>query len=139
VGTFVNDARPDLAPGMPIWVPDPTTGPGKKVNINAFASPPTTRQGDLPRNSIWGLGVSQIDISIQRSFPIREKFRLSFRTDAFNILNHPNFTNPNGDWEPSSTGFGVFTQMLNRGLGGLNALYQIGGPRSLQLSLRLAF
>lgn len=139
VGTFVNDARPDLTPGMPIWVPDPTTGPGKKLNVNAFASPPTTRQGNLPRNSILGLGISQIDISTQRSFPIREKFRISFRTDAFNILNHPNFTNPNGDWEPSSTSFGVFTQMLNRGLGGLNALYQIGGPRSLQLSLRLAF
>jgi hypothetical protein len=138
-GSLVNDARPDLVPGMPIWVPDPTTGPGKKLNVNAFALPPAGVQGDLPRNAVRGLGAAQVDLSIQRSFPLTERLRLSFRTDAFNILNHPNFANPYGEWEPASPSFGVFTQMLNRGLGGLNALYQIGGPRSLQLSLRLSF
>jgi hypothetical protein len=39
----------------------------------------------------------------------------------------------------SDPNFGTSTQMLGRGLGGLNPLYQIGGPRSLQLSLRLRF
>jgi hypothetical protein len=29
--------------------------------------------------------------------------------------------------------------MLNQGLGGLNPIFQEGGPRSLQLSLRLSF
>ena len=139
VGTFVQESRPDLVPGQPIWVPDATTGPGKKLNVNAFATPSAGSQGNLPRNSIYGLGISQIDLSVQRNFPITERLRLSFRTDAFNVLNHANFANPLSDWEPSSPSFGVFTQMLNRGLGGLNALYQIGGPRSLQLSLRLAF
>jgi len=139
VGSFVQESRPNLLPGIPTWVPDATAGPGKKLNVNAFATPPAGSQGNLPRNSIYGLGISQIDLSIQRDFPITERVRLSFRTDAFNVLNHPNFANPFSDWEPSSPSFGVFNQMLNRGLGGLNALYQIGGPRSLQLSLRLAF
>jgi len=130
-------ARPDLVPGHPIWIPDPTSGPGKKLNPNAFAVPATARQGNLGRNSIYGLGAGQIDLTIQRAFPLTERIRLSFRTDAFNILNHPNFANPGGS--VGAANFGIFTQMLNRGLGGLNPLYQIGGPRSLQLSLRLAF
>jgi hypothetical protein len=33
----------------------------------------------------------------------------------------------------------VSVQMLNKGLGGLNPLFQEGGPRSLQLSLKLNF
>jgi len=33
--------------------------------------------------------------------------------------------------------FGLSTQMLNQGLGGLNALYQIGGPRSLPIGAKL--
>jgi hypothetical protein len=56
---------------------------------------------------------------------------------TFNLFNHPNFANP----EPNMTNvnFGVATQMLGRGLGGLNALYQLGGPRSLQAALKLEF
>jgi len=67
-----------------------------------------------------------------------ERLNLEFQVDAFNILNHPNFTNPLGYVE-----FGPFylqsQQMLNQGLGGLNPLFQEGGPRSLQLSLKLSF
>jgi Carboxypeptidase regulatory-like domain/TonB dependent receptor-like, beta-barrel len=136
-GLGTASARPDLVPGVPIWIPDPSTGPGKKLNPSAFVVPSTTRQGNLPRNSIYGLGANQVDLSMQRAFTITEKIHLSFRMDAFNILNHPNFANPSG--QVGNGTFGTFTQMLNRGLGGLNPLYQIGGPRSLQLSLRLAF
>jgi hypothetical protein len=59
------------------------------------------------------------------------------------MLNHPNFGNPINYW--SSPQFGYATQMLNNDLGsgsqsgGLNPLYQIGGPRSIQLALKLQF
>jgi hypothetical protein len=128
--------QPNLT-GAPIWIPDPTVGPGKRLNPNAFAVPTTAAEGNLGRNSIYGLGASQIDLTLERAFVIAEGIRLSFRTDAFNVLNHPNFANPDGNIDNAD--FGQFTQMLNRGLGGLNQLYQIGGPRSLQLSLRLTF
>jgi hypothetical protein len=62
----------------------------------------------------------------------------------FNVLNHPNFGPP--DVGLSDPTFGVTTQMLGQSLsgsvlgsGGLNPLYQIGGPRSIQLALKLLF
>jgi hypothetical protein len=130
-------SRPDLVPGEPIWIPNPTSGPGKKLNSAAFVVPSTLRQGTLPRNSIYGLGASQFDLSILRRFTLTERVHLDFRTDAFNIVNHPNFANPVG--AVGNGQFGMFTRMLNKGLSGLSPLYQVGGPRSLQLSLKLSF
>jgi len=68
---------------------------------------------------------------------------LSFRAEFFNIFNHPNFGNPNNLL--TSPLFGHSTQTLANSLGaggasgGLNPLYQIGGPRSVQLALKLQF
>jgi hypothetical protein len=129
--------RPNFDPTQPIWIPDPTTGPGKELNPLAFPVPSTPQQGNLPRNIIYGPGAAQVDISVQRGFPFRERVRLDFRMDAFNVVNHPNFANPVGTVGEAQ--FGQFVQMLNKGLFGLSPLYQIGGPRSLQLSLRLSY
>jgi hypothetical protein len=67
-----------------------------------------------------------------------ERVKLQFRTDAFNILNHPNFANPAGYIQFGPLYF-QSQQMLNQALGGLNPLFQEGGPRSLQVSLKLTF
>jgi hypothetical protein len=59
------------------------------------------------------------------------------------VLNHPNFGSPINDL--SSPQFGQATMLLNNYLGtagqggGLSPLYQIGGPRSIQLALKLVF
>jgi hypothetical protein len=60
------------------------------------------------------------------------------------VLNHPNFGQPSGQF--GTSGFGLSNQMLaqslssnNLGGGGLSPLYQIGGPRSIQLALKLVF
>lgn len=74
-----------------------------------------------------------------------ERFRVHFRVDLFNIFNHPNFANPD-----STIGDGTFGQsigMANGGLGGagaagttsLNSVFQAGGPRTVQMSLKLQF
>ena len=130
--------RPDVVVGQPFWVPNGAAGGGKSLNPNAFTKPSTTRQGTEARNDIPGFGLTQVDLSIARKFPITDRLGLQVRADAFNLFNHPNFTNPLG-----ITGFGPFylqsRSMLNQGLGGLNPLFQQGGPRSLQLSLKMIF
>jgi hypothetical protein len=95
------------------------------------------RQGTLGRNVLRGFGLSQVDLSIRRPFRLHESLRLEFRLDAFNVLNQANFANPTGVM--TSSNFGRATQILSTGLGGLNPLFQVGGPRSLQLSLRVSF
>jgi hypothetical protein len=130
--------RPDLAAGQPKWISNPHVAGGQSLNPAAFLQPPAGLQGGEGRNDIPGFGLTQFDLSLAKRFALGERFRLQFRADAFNILNHPNFSNPQalvffGASQQTST------QMLNQGLGGLNPLFQEGGPRSLQLSLRLTF
>jgi hypothetical protein len=129
--------RPDRLPGQPSWIPNPTAPGGKSLNPDAFAIPLAVRQGTEGRNDIAGFGLTQVDMSIARKFAATERFNVQFRADAFNLLNHPNFTNPAGTL-PGTTFF-KSQFMLNQGLGGLNPLFQEGGPRSLQLSLKLSF
>ncbi|WP_188760798.1 TonB-dependent receptor [Edaphobacter acidisoli] len=131
-------SRPDLVNGQPLWVSNSGTAGGKELNSNAFAVPGTLRQGTEGRNDIAGFRLAQADLSVARTFKVRDKAHLDFRVDSFNALNHPNFGNP-----AALIGFGPIylqsTEMLNNALGGLNPLFQEGGPRSLQLSLKLGF
>ena len=141
--------RPDLVPNQPLYLHGPQYPGGKALNKAAFSVPvdPSTgqplRQGDLGRNALRGFGAWQWDFALHRDFPIRETVRLQFRAELFNILNHPNFGLPVGDL--SNAQFGQAIQMLGRSLnqneggGGLSALYQIGGPRNVQMALRLVF
>jgi hypothetical protein len=95
-----------------------------------------------------GFGAAQWDFAVHRDFPIHESLKLQFRAEMFNVLNHPNFGQPIGNLG-TRTGanplFGKSTNMLgqslngNPGGGGFSALYQIGGPRSIQLALKLTF
>jgi hypothetical protein len=139
-GGLGGTTRPDLVPGQPIWISTAGAPGGKVLNPLAFATPGTPRQGTLPRNLISGFGATQFDASLARNFPIVERVYLQFRADVFNVFNHPNFANPQGSFPGPQ--FGMAAQMLNQGLSngaGLNALYNIGGPRSIQLALKLYF
>jgi len=130
--------RPDVVAGEHYWIANPSAGGGMSLNPAAFLTPPPNQQGTEPRNDIRGFGLTQMDFSIDRKFRLTERLNLQFRADAFNLLNHPNFTNPPGFTQFGSYGF-QSQEMLNQGLGGLSAIFQEGGPRSLQLSLRLTF
>jgi hypothetical protein len=135
--------RADLVPGQPIWLSGPYPG-GKKLNFNAFSIPAQPRQGTLGRNSIAGFGLTQVDLSVARRFNFTERVGLQFRSDFFNVFNHPNFANPNNSLDSGPSSFGLATQMLNAGLTsgnglGLSPLYQIGGPRSVQFSMKIQF
>ena len=79
-----------------------------------------------------GFGASQADFAIQRQFRLTGKANLRFRSEFFNIFNHPNFGPP--DNTLTDPLFGHSTQTLATSLGsggangGFNPLYQIGGP-----------
>lgn len=131
--------RPNVIPGVPLYVDDPSVPGGRRINAAAFSIPPTGQFGDLGRNVVRGLGAWQVDLAVRRQFKLIEKLDLQFRAEAFNLFNHPNF----GDVQTSLTApnFGQATNMLNQQLSGaaLSQLYQIGGPRSLQFALKLLF
>lgn len=150
--------RPDLLPGVPLYVSDSTVPGGRRINANAFTIPSTERQGTLGRNALRGFPLSQIDLAVRRQFNFTERVNLQFRAEFFNLFNHPNFGDPNpadfssvlgfvagGPLTPLTPFFGQSTSMLGRSLGtggtsgGLNPLFQKGGPRSIQFGLKLHF
>ena len=144
-GSFFN-VRPNVITGVPFYLSGadctasnggvPCPG-GRRINPAAFKAPATGQSGNFGRNQVRGLGAWQIDSALRKQFNLTEKTNLQFRAEAFNVLNHPNF----GSVQTSLTAanFGQPTNMLNRQLGGISQLYQIGGPRSLQLALKLLF
>jgi hypothetical protein len=128
--------------GQPVWIDDPGAPGGVRLNRAAFESPSGFGQGNLGRNSIRGYALSQLDLSLRRQVAITERFVLHLSLQGFNILNHPNFANPqrNEGASMTSANFGVSTQSRNQGFGGgLGSIYQTGGPRSMQIGLRLQF
>jgi hypothetical protein len=75
--------------------------------------------GSLARNSVRTPGEFDLDLAVGREFPIREHVRFRIRAEAFNILNHTNFREPNtsltvttnAQGKPvfNSPGFGIIT------------------------------
>ena len=135
--------RPNVNPGVPLVLYGSGYPGGKILNKQAFAAAPAGQQGDLGRNVLRGFDAAQADLGVQRIFRLTEKAGLRFRGEFFNILNHPNFGSPTNLL--TSALFGRSTQTLANFLGaggasgGFNPLYQIGGPRSIQLALKLQF
>jgi hypothetical protein len=136
-------SRPNLNPGVPLELYGSQYPGGKIFNSAAFTPAPPGQQGDFGRNVLRGFGATQADVAFQRQFGLTEQLNLRFRAEFFNIFNHPNFGPPNNNL--TSPLFGYSTQTLASSLGsggangGFNPLYQIGGPRSIQLALKLAF
>ena len=135
--------RPNLVSGVPLWISNPNVAGGREINPAAFTIPTGAVQGDLGRNALRGFGAAQVDLTLRRHFKIRERLALQARADLFNMFNHPNFGSPVNYL--SSPQVGQSTQMVGTSLGsggqsgGLNPLYQIGGPRSVQLAVKLLF
>jgi hypothetical protein len=137
---FTTVARPDLVSGRPLYLDDANAPGGRRFNPEAFdsATPLAAgRQGTFGRNVMRGFGASQLDVSVRRQFRLSERVNLQARVDAYNVLNHPSFDNPVGLTRDAN--FGRSIQTLASGLGGLSALYQVGGPRSMQVALKLVF
>ena len=77
---------------------------------SGIASPIQTGWGNISPNSFRGPGYFDLDMTLQRSFAIREKYKFVFGIQAYNVFNHPNFANPSGTL--TSGGFGTITSTL---------------------------
>jgi hypothetical protein len=137
---LTNVARPNVVNGVPLYLYGGQYPGGKRINPAAFdGATPLAQglQGNLGRNVLRGFGMSQVDLSLRRQFRVKERVTLDVRADSFNLFNTANFGNPSGTL--TSTNFGLSTQLLSGGLGGQNPLFQVGGPRSHQFSLKVQF
>jgi hypothetical protein len=127
----------NLVPDVPVYLHVEGIPGNRQINPAAFELPAGNANGNAPRNFVRGFGMNQLDLAVSRSFPIVERLDLHFRAEMFNALNHPDF----GYVEPlyGNPQFGQATQTLNESLGVLSPLYEQGGPRSMQMSLKLQF
>lgn len=128
--------RPDYNGGAKIgemkW--DSVRGGFDWFEGSAFTPPPTvtvggnaiyTRPGNVARNTFHGPGYDQLTTSLFKNIPIREKIVGQLRFEAYNVLNHPQFTNP--DVSKSDTNFGLITSTRQ------------SSERELQGAIRITF
>jgi len=146
-GSSRNTRRPDLVAGVNPYI----VGQGTLwVNPAAFAVPQPGTFGNLGRNALRGPGISQLDLTLSKRFPIAEKTNLEFRAECYNILNSAVFAVPGGSTprladatgilqpgqpytaSAAGGGFGALTSTVSNQVG-------LGTNRQFQVSLRLNF
>jgi hypothetical protein len=118
--TAVGRDRPNQVLGDPYPA---TRTPTQWINPAAFVPNPTGTFGTLGRNALRAPGALRVDAALSREFPMTEALRLEARGEAFNLINHANFSAPSTNL--SSANFGRITSA--------------GDPRILQFAFKLHF
>ncbi|HEY7389960.1 MAG TPA: carboxypeptidase regulatory-like domain-containing protein [Bryobacteraceae bacterium] len=111
--------RPDIS-GNPNNGPKT---PQQWFNTAVFSLPSLYTFGNAPRNAVIGPGLEEFDASLQKDIPLREALTLRFRSEAYNLFNHPNFNIP--DRIAQTANFGSISSAQN--------------SRQLQFALKLMF
>lgn len=161
-GTGEYFPRPDL-------VGDPYAGthaPDAFLNLTAFKVPcrldpngdgsaasciPGTQHfGTLGRNSLRGPEYRNVDFALVKQTDINERLKVQIRAEFFNVFNHPNFGSPlypgysadaslNGIDPKTGKGIGFMPLTVTPDVGIGNPFLGGGGPRNIQLALKLIF
>lgn len=131
--------NPFAATSDPNCQPDATAGKIWFSNSCAFAQPAIgSGRGSIGRNQFYGPGLVDFNAEFAKKAKIGERIGLEFKLEAYNLFNHPHFTNPGAD--PSSLGnllaaaplFGVITSTVTQPDGTTSA-------RQLQAAIKLTF
>jgi hypothetical protein len=93
-------------------------------NTSAFATEPVSRLGNAGSATVEGPGLYIWDVSVRKQFSIHERYKLQFRADSFNIMNHVNFRS---------------LQVTTTTASSFGSLTGSGPARNLQGGLRLDF
>ena len=117
--TFGGTDRPNV-------VGDPNSGPktvSQWFTRAAFVAPAAGTFGNAGRNIIGGPGLQNLDLSLSRTFKIRERLSMQFRGEVFNSLNHSNFALPLATVD--GAGYGQITSAQD--------------PRQIQFGVKISF
>ena len=119
--------RPDRVLGQPARAPVPGDKTLGWLNREAFAVPAQYTFGNLGRNTERGPAFGNWDVSLFKNFPLhKERVKLQFRTDFFNLFNNVNLANPFSNAFPRNPNFG-------------NILGTQNAARQIQFALKLLF
>jgi hypothetical protein len=124
--------------------PDVVAGCGKKAgggstanwfNENCFAAPPAWGYGTEDRvdPTLRAPGINNFDFAIFKRVVFRERYGIEFRTEFFNLFNHPQFAPPGTGFNGTPTGTG------NNGFGQITSDNGDANPRLIQFALKFKF
>jgi hypothetical protein len=128
--------RPNLV-SPDVYVDQTGCLPAPCVNYltkSAFRVPAMGVLGNLGANVVTSPSFSEIDMSLSRSFPLRERLRMEVRGDAFNL---PNSMRPGGQ----NAAAGNITTPVNSTFGAapFGTITNAYDPRILQFAMKLVF
>src|SRR5205823_3405608 len=117
------------SPGQPNQVAafqrlNPRNSGGYYFNPSAFTDASLGQIGNAPRALCCGPGIANVDMAVHKIIPIGERDTVEFRTEFFNLMNHTQFLNPDGNITNGPT-FGLVQRARE--------------PRVVQLALRFIF
>jgi hypothetical protein len=145
--TFTTDADGHVIGGNAGCIAAASATPGGQAAVDQLASfgcylqggtaitPPAPGNfGDMRRNVVYGPGFVNLDFSVSKAFKFRERFSLQLRGEFFNILNHPNFADPDHDFSDGATlGLAQFTPDVAAS----NPVIGSGGSRHIQVGAKI--
>jgi hypothetical protein len=158
-GNDQTSQRPDIVPGVPLYLPGGTQKGVPLINPAAFQAPPVDANGNFTRFGNAGNGILrapniwQVDLALMKETKLTERIGLQFGVQAFNVFNHVQFGdfgklslsyaqnvdamgNPVGPFVTQAPGdFGLITSTVN----GQGTNTGTGLPRQLQFMLRFKF
>jgi len=90
----------------------------------SFVEAPLGQIGNAPRAVCCGPGLMNVDMAIHRTIALHEATRLEFRTEFFNVFNHTQFFNPDGNISDGAS-FGQVSRAQD--------------PRLIQFAVKISF
>ena len=129
--------RPNVVPGVPVYVrnfyPNATNKYALWYNKAAFATAAPGTFGNERPFSFRGPGFANLDLAISKYFKLYDRAQLELRGEAFNTLNHPNYSTPT-----NSTPVNPQLSPLNGATAGF-ITSTASDPRLLQIAAKITF
>jgi hypothetical protein len=123
-----------------------SSDPYRQLDTTCFAPPQPGSEGmESARYFLHGPPVNNLDLSLSKSFAFGKGARLEVRLDAFNALNHTQFTGVNNTAAFASLGDSTITNLAHDANGnvvrnnGFGSITGVRPARTLQLVTRLSF